>query len=85
MALSGASARLAVIAASSLKWKQAMAAATHSATGASRISAALMLWSSKNSSTRPLRKHACRPGRHGLAVHFSHVMYLRVVTHRGRA
>jgi len=49
-----------VAAASSLKWKLAMAAATHSATGGARISVALMLWSSRNSSTRPLQKRACR-------------------------
>ena len=41
------------------KWKSAMAAATQKATGPLHMSAALMAWSCRNSSMRPLQKVAC--------------------------
>lgn len=42
-----------------LKWKQAMAVATQKAMGPLRMSAAVMDWSCRNSSTRPFLKFAC--------------------------
>lgn len=48
---------------SGLKWKWAMADATQKAMGPLCMSAALMAWSCRNSSMRPLQKlaYACSP------------------------